>query len=203
MMSEKTTHPATQPLGANLVECSTDDSLTMRLIWKWAFFRKKLSFPPPEISQDVLEQTEKIFHHVRKNANLHQTQSLLQPKSEILQIQGTRIRLCLSTLSRSPGEKTKFTDFHWTGLNVVEIALSNKKQMVRKIGTDKKQIFHRMRVRPFTPRERERDVQTTSKELEPDPEVVIKHDDSYARAWESDCGQQSCFWQRSRCFEPT
>ena len=42
-----------------------------------------------------------------------------------------------------------------------------------------------MRLRPFTPKEPIPDVQTTS-EWEPDPEVVLKHDGLYARAWESD-----------------
>ena len=43
-----------------------------------------------------------------------------------------------------------------------------------------------MRIRLFTPRQPLPDVQTTSHEQKPDPEVVIKHDNLYARAWESD-----------------
>ena len=43
-----------------------------------------------------------------------------------------------------------------------------------------------MRLRLFTPRQPIPDVQTTSHEWKPDPEVIIKHDDLYARAWESE-----------------
>ena len=43
-----------------------------------------------------------------------------------------------------------------------------------------------MRLRLITPRQPIPDVQTTSHEWKPDPEVIIKHDDLYARAWESE-----------------
>ena len=43
-----------------------------------------------------------------------------------------------------------------------------------------------MRLRLITPRQPIPDVQTTRQEWKPDPEVIIKHDDLYARAWESE-----------------
>ena len=62
--------------------------------------------------------------------------------------------------------------------------LPNKNYLVRKIGTNKTQILHRMRLRQFTPRQSIPDVQTTRREWRPDPEVTIKQDDLYTRAWE-------------------
>ena len=38
----------------------------------------------------------------------------------------------------------------------------------------------------FTPRQPKPDVETTSQEWKPDPEIIIKHDDLYPRAWEPD-----------------
>ena len=58
--------------------------------------------------------------------------------------------------------------------------------MVRKLGTNKPQVLHCIRLRLFTPRQPIPDVQLTSHEWKPDPEVIIKHDDLYARAWESE-----------------
>ena len=55
--------------------------------------------------------------------------------------------------------------------------------MVRKIGTNKTQILHRLRLRQFTPRHPIPDIPVTPREWQPDPEVIIKHDDLYARAW--------------------
>ena len=41
-----------------------------------------------------------------------------------------------------------------------------------------------MKLRQFTPRQPITDIPSTPRELQPDPEGLIKHDDLYARAWE-------------------
>ena len=41
-----------------------------------------------------------------------------------------------------------------------------------------------MRLGQFTPRQPIPDIQITTREWKPDPEVIIKNDDLYARAWE-------------------
>ena len=43
-----------------------------------------------------------------------------------------------------------------------------------------------MRLRQFTPRQPIPDIPITPSKWQPDTEVVIKHDDLYARAWESE-----------------
>ena len=43
-----------------------------------------------------------------------------------------------------------------------------------------------MRLRSFTPRQPIPDVQPKAQEWKRDPEVIIKHEDLYARAWESE-----------------
>ena len=56
--------------------------------------------------------------------------------------------------------------------------------MVRKIGANKTQILHRMRLRQFTPRQPIPHISITPREWQADHEIIIKHDDLYARAWE-------------------
>ena len=41
-----------------------------------------------------------------------------------------------------------------------------------------------MRMRQFTPRQSSDDIRITPQEWNPDPELSLKHDDLYARAWE-------------------
>ena len=41
-----------------------------------------------------------------------------------------------------------------------------------------------MRLRQITPRQFIPDIPVRAREWQPDPEVIIKHDDLYARAWE-------------------
>ena len=63
--------------------------------------------------------------------------------------------------------------------------MPNNNYLVRKIGTNNKQLLHGMRKRLFTSRQLTTDIRITPEsEWSPDPEVSLKHDDLYARAWE-------------------
>ena len=80
------------------------------------------------------------------------------------------------------GSKIPFTDFQWIGPYIIEKALPNNNYLVRKIGTNKTQVLHRMRLRQFTPRQPIPDTPVTPNEWQPGSEVIIKRDDLYARA---------------------
>ena len=67
---------------------------------------------------------------------------------------------------------------------IIEKVLTNNNYVVRKIGTNKTQILHRLRLRQFTPRQPIPDIPVRPREWQLDPEITIKHDDFYARAWE-------------------
>ena len=82
------------------------------------------------------------------------------------------------------GSKIPFTDFRWIGPYIIEKVLPNNNYLVRKVGTNKTLFLHRKRLCQFTPRQRIPDTPVTPREWQPDPEVIIKHDDLYARAWE-------------------
>ena len=82
--------------------------------------------------------------------------------------------------------KTFFTEFHWIGPYIVDKALPNNNYLVRKVRTDKTQVPHGMRLRPFRPKEPIQDVQTTPQDWKLDLVVTFKHDGLYARAWECD-----------------
>ena len=61
--------------------------------------------------------------------------------------------------------------------------------MVRKIGTNKTQVLHRMRMRHFTPHQPPADIAVKPQEYKPNPEVSLHHDGLYAGAWEYDFEQ--------------
>ena len=82
------------------------------------------------------------------------------------------------------GSKIPFTDFRRMGSYITEKLLPNNNWSVSKIGTNKSQILHRLRLRQFTPGQPIPVIPITPREWQPDPENIIKHDDLYARAWE-------------------
>ena len=84
-----------------------------------------------------------------------------------------------------------FTEFRWIGPYIIEKLLPNNIYLVRKIGTNKTQVLHRMRMRQFTPRQPPAEITVKPREYKSDPEVSITHDDLYASAWEYDFEQPS------------
>ena len=87
------------------------------------------------------------------------------------------------------GIESPLTEVRWIGPYIFEKVLPNNKYLVRKIGTNKTQLFHRMRMSQFTPRQLPADIRVKPQENKPDPEVSFSHDDLYARAWEYDYDQ--------------
>ena len=87
------------------------------------------------------------------------------------------------------GSKIPLTEFRWLGPYFIEKVLSNKNYLIRKIGTNKTQVLHRMKMRQFTPRQPPADTPVKPQENKSDPEVSLNHDDFYARAWEYDFEQ--------------
>ena len=67
--------------------------------------------------------------------------------------------------------------------------LPNNNYLVRKIGTNKTQVLHRMRMRQFTPHQPPADITVKPQDFKFDLEVSLNHDDLYARAWEYDFEQ--------------
>ena len=124
-----------------------------------------------DVSKNVMQTYYKYKAHYDKNANASKLKEaeyvyVLQPKAD------------------HQGSETQFIEFRWIGPHFIEKVLSNNSYLVHRIGTDKTEVLHRMRMLKFTPRRPPADIRITPQELKTDPEVSIKHDDLYARAWE-------------------
>ena len=87
------------------------------------------------------------------------------------------------------GRKIPFTEFRWIGAYIIEKVLPNNNYLVRKLGTNKTQVLHRMQMHQFTPHQPPADIRTRPQECKPDPGESLKHDDLYARVWEYDYEQ--------------
>ena len=147
---------------------------------------QKIPSPDSQITQDVLEQTETIFQDVRKNAMQAyiKYKAYYDKKANASKLRHADYVFVLQPKADHQGSKILFTGFRWIGPYIIEKVLPNNKHLVRKIGTNKTQILHRMTLRQFTPRQSIPDIPITPRVWQPDPEVVITDDDLYARAWE-------------------
>ena len=145
-------------------------------------------FPTSQIVQDVFDQTEIIHQDVRKNAMQAyiKYKAYYDKKANASKLKEADYVYVLQPKANHQGSKIQFTEFRWFGPYVIEKVLPNNNYLVRKIGTSKTQVLHRMRMRQFTPRQPPDDIRIMPQEYKPDPEVSPKQDDLYARAWEYD-----------------
>ena len=142
--------------------------------------------PTSQNAQDVLDQTEMIHQDVRKNTMQAyiKYKAYYDKKANASKLKEADYVYILQPKTDHQGSKILITEFRWMGPYIVEKVLPNNNYLVRKIGTDKTQVLHRMRMRQFTPRQPPADIRVKPNEYKPDPEVSINHDDLYARAWE-------------------
>ena len=147
--------------------------------------------PTSQIAQDVLDQTAMIHQDVRKNAKQAyiKYKAYYDKKAKASKLKEAEYVYILQPKGDHQGSKIPVTEFRWIGPYIIEKVLPNNNYLVRKIGTNKKRVLHRMRMRQFTPRQPPADIRVKPHEYKPDPEVSLNHDDLYARAWEYDYEQ--------------
>ena len=108
--------------------------------------------PNSQIAQEVLEQTEVIHQDVRKNTMQAyiKYKAYYDKKANASKLKEADYVYFLQPKADYQGSKIPFTEFHWIGPYIIEKVLPNNTYLVRKIGTNKTQVLHRMRMRQFT-----------------------------------------------------
>ena len=147
--------------------------------------------PNSQFAQEVLEQTKLIHRDVPENTMQAyiKYKAYYDKKANASKLNEADYLYILQPKADHQSIKIPFTEFHWIGPYIIEKVLPNKNYLIRKIGTNKTQVLHRMRMRQFPPRQPPTDTPVKPQEYKSDPEVSLNHDDLYARAWEYDFEQ--------------
>ena len=113
-----------------------------------------------QIAQEILEQTEMIHQDVRKNIMRAyiKYKAYYDKKANASKPKEADYVYILQPKADHQGSKNPFTEFRWIGPYIIEKVLPNNNYLVRKIGTNKTQVLHRMRMRQFTPRQPPADI---------------------------------------------
>ena len=111
------------------------------------------SIPTSQIAQEVLEQTEMIHQDVRKNIMQAyiKYKAYYDKKANASKLKEADYVYILQPKADHQGSKIPFTEFRRIGPYIIEKVLPNNNYLVRKIGTNKTQVLHWMRMRQFTP----------------------------------------------------
>ena len=147
--------------------------------------------PTSQIAQEVLKQTEMVHQGVRKNIMQAyiKYKAYYDKKANASKLKEADYVYILHLKADHQGSKIPYTEFRWIGPYIIEKVLPNNNYLVRKIGTNKTQVLHRMRMRQFTTRQPPADKTVKPQEYKSDPEVSLHHDDLCAKAWEYDFEQ--------------
>ena len=122
--------------------------------------------PTSQNAQDVLDRTEMINQVVRKNA----MQAYINYKahyhknSNASNLKESDYVYVLQPKTNHQGSKIPFTEFRWIGPYIIEKVLPNNNYLVHRIGTNKTQVLHRMRMHQFTPRQPPADIRLKPQE---------------------------------------
>ena len=149
---------------------------------------QKMPSTKSQIAQDVLEQTEMIFQDVRKKdlQSFIKYNAYSDRKANVSKHKQADYVYVLQPKSDHQGSGSALTEHRRIGPFVIKKALPNNNYLVRKVGTYKAQVLRGLRLRQFTPRQPILDVQIRPRLWNCDPELIKKHDNLYARAWERD-----------------
>ena len=147
--------------------------------------------PTSQIAEEILGQTEMIHQGVRKNIlqAYIKYKAYYDKKTNASNHKVADYVYILQPDADHQGSKLPFTEFRWIGPYIIEKVIPKNNYLVRKNGTNKTQVLHRMRMRQFTTRQPLADITVKPQEYKSDPEVSLHHDDLYARAWEYDFEQ--------------
>ena len=145
-------------------------------------------FPTSQIAQEVLEQTEMIYQDDRRNTMQAyiKYKAYYDKQANASKLKETDYVYILQPKADHQGSKIPFTEFRWIGPYILEKLLPNNNYLVRKIGSDKTQVLHRIKMRQLRPRQPPADITVNPQKYKSDPEVSLNHDDLFARAWEYD-----------------
>ena len=84
--------------------------------------------------------------------------------------------------------KIPFGECRWIGPYKVEKVLPNKNYIVRRLGTNKTQLLHRIRLRKFTPSAPLADNIVRETDWQKDDNIIVTHDDLCAHTWDTNFG---------------
>ena len=79
-------------------------------------------------------------------------------------------------------------EFRWIGPYKVKKVLSNNYYIVRRLGTNKTQLLHRLRLRKLAPSAPLADIFVRKTDWQKDDKIIVTHDDLYAHTWDTNFG---------------
>ena len=138
---------------------------------------------------DIADETQKRMRILLDQTKKNIMQSYLKykayydRKAKAAPLETTDYCYILNPKADTQATKIPFREFRWCGPYKVEKILPNNNYIVRRLGTNKTQLLHRIRLRKFTPQAPLADIFVRESDWQKDDQMPITNDDLYAQSW--------------------
>ena len=146
--------------------------------------------PQTDIAEEIQKRMRTLLDQTKKNImqSYLKYKAYYDRKAKAAPLETTDYCYILIPKADTQATKIPFREFRWCGPYKVEKVLPNNNYIVRRLGTNKTQLLHRIRLRKFTPQAPLADIFVRETDWQKDDQMTIANDDLYAQSWNTNFG---------------
>ena len=146
--------------------------------------------PQTDIAEAIQRRMEILNDQTKKNLiqSYLKYKAYYDRKAKAAPLTTTDYCYILNPKADTQATKIPFREFRWIGPYKVEKILPNSNYIVRRLGTNKTQLLHRIRLRKFTPSAPLANNFVRETDWQKDDNIIVTHDDLYALTWDTNSG---------------
>ena len=170
------------------------------------------SQPQTEVAEEVQRRIALVHDQTKKNImqSYLKYKAFYDRKAKASHLTTEDYCFILNPKADTQATKIFFREFRWVGPYKVEKVLPNNNYIVRRLGTHKTQLLHRIRLRKYTPQAPLADNFVRETEWQKE-DTLVSQDELYAHAWDINFGSspfdpdhENCDHQEDTVeYEPT
>ena len=146
--------------------------------------------PQADVAEEIQKRMKTLLDQTKKNImqSYLKYKAYYDRKAKAAPLETTDYCYTLNPKADTQTTKFPFREFRWCGPYKVKKVLPNNNYIVRRPGTNKTQLLHRIRLRKFTPQAPLADIFVRESEWQKDDQMAITNDDLYAQSWNTNFG---------------
>ena len=146
--------------------------------------------PQTDIAEEIQKRMKILLDQTKKNImqSYLRYKAYYDRKAKAAPLETTDYCYILNPKADTQATKIPFREFRWCGPYIIEKVLPNNNYIVRRLGTNKTQLLHRIRLRKFTPQAPLADIFVRETDWQKDDQMPITNDDLYAQSWNTNFG---------------
>ena len=146
--------------------------------------------PQADVAEEIQKRMKILLDQTKKNImqSYLKYKAYYDRKAKAAPLETTDYCYILNPKADTQATKIPFREFRWCGPYKVEKVLPNNNYIVRRLGTNKTQLLHRIRLRKFIPQAPLADIFVRETDWQKDDQMPIANDDLYAQSWNTNFG---------------